>query len=59
MSNDPTKWSIEVRLRGNELSLILEALEQLRESRDLAEVDRLNEIEEIYRALLAKWEANA
>lgn len=58
MANNPKNWSIDLRLRGNELSLILDALEAYARV-PFEGSSRSNEINEILRALTAKWEANA
>jgi hypothetical protein len=57
--NDPKNWSTEVRLRGDELSLLLDALEELGDACSFEGADLSKEINALARKLTAKWEANA
>jgi hypothetical protein len=59
MKNDPKNWSVDVRLRGDELSLILDALEELGDAYNFEGVGSVKELNELVRKLTAKWEANA
>lgn len=55
--NDPKNWSLNVRLRGDELALLLEALTSCEESRQPG--FDADEAHELLRKLTHKWECNA
>lgn len=61
MANNPKNWSIDLRLRGDELSLLLDALEELggRDACHFVDSNKPKEIDALIRKLTAKWEANA
>jgi len=59
MNNDPTKWSIEVRLRGDELCTLVDALETHLEACHYPDSPKAKSVEELLTKLTEKWEVNA
>jgi hypothetical protein len=57
--NDPKNWSTEIRLCGDEISLLLDALEELGDSSSFEGADLSREINALARKLEAKWLGNA
>lgn len=57
--NDPKNWSAEVRLRGDELSLLLDGLDSLAATAHYPDGEWAKSIKELHKKLTSKWEANA
>lgn len=57
--NDPKNWSIELCLRGDELNLILDALEEFgkKVQSNFSDPNEIKEIHAITHKLDSKWES--
>lgn len=57
--NDPKDWSIDINVKGNELSLLLDGLDNLMAAAHYPDGEWAKSIRALHKKLTAKWEANA